>query len=51
LEKLRGGNHPEDRDVDRKIVLERILGKLFGKLCTEYIWLTTRASGGIVWTR
>jgi hypothetical protein len=46
LEDLKGGNHSEDLDLDLKIILEWIFGKLGGKVWTECIWLRMGISGG-----
>jgi hypothetical protein len=46
-ENLKGRDHLEElQDVDRKIILERILGKSGGKEWTGFIWLRIVASGG-----
>jgi hypothetical protein len=37
--------------VDGKIILERILRKQGGKLWTEFIWLRTGISDGLLWMR
>jgi hypothetical protein len=41
-----GKNHFENLDVNRKIILERILGKYGRKLWTGFIWLTIGTIGG-----
>jgi hypothetical protein len=46
LENLKGGDHSEVIDLDGKIMLERILGKPGGKVCTGCIWLRIGTSGG-----
>jgi len=44
LESLKGRDHLEDPGVDEKVILELILGKLFGKVWTGCIWLRIRTS-------
>jgi hypothetical protein len=46
LEKLNGRNHLEDLDVDRKTLLEGILGKQGGRVWTAFIWLRKGTSCG-----
>jgi hypothetical protein len=47
-ENLKGRDHSHDLSLDGKIILERILGKEGGKLLTEFIWLRTETSGGLL---
>jgi hypothetical protein len=42
---------PADRGVDRRIILEWILGKYGGKLWSGFIYLRIGTSGGVLWTR
>jgi len=51
LENQKGRDYSENLGVDGKIILERILGKQGGKLCTECISIKTGTSGGLLWTR
>jgi hypothetical protein len=44
-ENLTGRDHSEDLDIDGKIILEWILGKLGGKLWTGCIWLRIWTTG------
>jgi hypothetical protein len=44
LKILRGRDHSEDLEVDVKIILELILGKVW----TGFIWLRTGSSGGLL---
>jgi len=40
LEDVKGRDHSqEDLGIDRKIILEQILGKQIGKVWSRYIWL------------
>jgi hypothetical protein len=48
IRKSERSNHSEDLDVDGKIILEWILGKYDGKMCTEFIWLRIGTSGGLL---
>jgi hypothetical protein len=42
------GKKPLERiGVDGRKVLERILGKLGGKMCTGHIWFRVGTSGGV----
>jgi hypothetical protein len=47
-ENLKGRNHSEDLSVDKKMILEWILGKQNGKVWTVFVWLRTGASGGLL---
>jgi hypothetical protein len=49
-ENLKGRNHSEDQDVDRKMILEWILGKSLGKLWIELFCLMIGTSSGILLT-
>jgi len=42
----KGGNRPEDLDVDGRIILEWIFEKKGGKLWNEFIRINTGTSGG-----
>jgi len=44
-ENLKGRNHLENLDVDGKIILKRILGKVCEKVWTRCFWLRTWTSG------
>jgi hypothetical protein len=46
--KLKGRDHSEDLDVDRIIILERILEIQDGKMWTGFIWLRIGTSGGLL---
>jgi hypothetical protein len=48
---LKGRDHSEEQGVDGNIILERILGKWGGKLCTGCIWLKTETNGRLLLTR
>jgi hypothetical protein len=39
LENLKGREHSEYSDINWKVILERILGKWYGKVWKECIWL------------
>jgi len=43
-----GGDHSEELGVGGRIMLEWILGKLSGKVWTEFIWLIIGTSGGML---
>jgi hypothetical protein len=45
LENLKGQDHTEDIGIDKKIILEWILGDLGGKVWTRCIWLRIGTSG------
>jgi hypothetical protein len=45
---MKGRDQSEDLDVDRKIILELILGKYGVKVWTGYIWLRIGTSGGLL---
>jgi hypothetical protein len=47
-ENLKGRDHLEDLDVDRRIISEWVLRKLCGKALTECIWLRIGTSGGLL---
>jgi hypothetical protein len=47
-ENLKGRDQSEDLDVDGRITLQWILGKMGGKLWTGYSWLRTGTSGGLL---
>jgi hypothetical protein len=47
-ENLKGRDHLEDLGVEGKILLERILGTLGGKVLAGCIWLRTGTSGGLL---
>jgi hypothetical protein len=46
--KPEGKDHSEDLGVDGRIILEWILGKYVGKVCTGCIWSRVGASGGLL---
>jgi hypothetical protein len=46
--KPEGKYHAEDLRVDRRIILEWILGEKYGKLWIEFIWLRTGTGGGFL---
>jgi hypothetical protein len=46
LENLKGRDHVEDKEADRKIILEWIFRKLDGKLWTGFICLRLGTSVG-----
>jgi len=46
-ENLKGRDHLEDLGIDRKIILEWILGKQSGKVWTV-IWFRTGTSGRVL---
>jgi hypothetical protein len=48
LENLKGRDHLQDLGVDENIILERILGKWGGKVCTGFIWLRLGTIGGLL---
>jgi hypothetical protein len=39
-ESLKGRDHLEDLDIDRRIILKCILGKYGVRMWTRFIWLT-----------
>jgi hypothetical protein len=43
-----GKSYSEDLDVDGRIVLEWVLWKQGGKVCTGFIWLRIGACGGLL---
>jgi hypothetical protein len=43
-----GRDHADDVGVDRRIILEWILGKQGWKMWTGFIWLRIRTSGGLL---
>jgi hypothetical protein len=45
-ENLKGREHMEDLGVNRKIILQWILGEKGGKMWTGFIWLQTGTNGG-----
>jgi hypothetical protein len=47
-ENLKEEDHSEDLDVDGRIILKWILGKLGGKLWTGFIWLRLGFSDGLL---
>jgi hypothetical protein len=47
-ENLKGRDHSEDIGADGGIILKWILGKQSEKVCTEFIWLRIRTSGGLL---
>jgi hypothetical protein len=51
LENLKGRDHSEDLGVDKMIILEWILEKLFGRVWTVFIWLNLGGTGGLLSTR
>jgi hypothetical protein len=48
LEYLKGREHSESLDVDRRIILEWIFGNYGGKVWTGCIWLRIQTSGGLL---
>jgi hypothetical protein len=48
LEDLKERDHLEDVGVDRRIILEWILGKQGGKVWTGFIWIRIGTSGGLL---
>jgi len=46
-ENLKGRDRFDNVGVDRRIILERILGRQVGKVWTGFIWL--RTNGGLFW--
>jgi hypothetical protein len=48
LENLKGRDHSEYLGVDRKIILEWILGKLSRKMWMGFMWLRIATSGGLL---
>jgi len=46
---LKGREHSENLGINRRIILELILGKQGGKLWTGVIWLGRGASGRQLW--
>jgi hypothetical protein len=46
--KSEGRDHSEDLGVDRRIILEWILGKWGRKTWTGFIWLRIGTSGGLL---
>jgi hypothetical protein len=47
LENPKGRYHYKDKEVDRKIILDWILGKYGGNVWIGFIWLRIRISGGL----
>jgi hypothetical protein len=45
---LRGRDHFEDLDVDGRIILERILGKQHGNVCTGFIRIRIGTVDGLL---
>jgi hypothetical protein len=43
---MKGRRHPEDLDVDWRIILKCILRKWWGSVWTEFIWLRTGTDYG-----
>jgi hypothetical protein len=43
-----GGDHSEELGADWIVLLECIVEIQVGKVCTGFIWLRLRASGGIL---
>jgi hypothetical protein len=48
IQNLKEIDHLEDKGADGRIILEWILGKWDGKLCSEFIWLKIGTSGGLL---
>jgi hypothetical protein len=48
LENLKARDHLKNAEVDRRIILEWILGKWSGKVSTGFIWLRIGTSGGLL---
>jgi hypothetical protein len=46
---MKGRGHLIDLGIDRWIILKCMLRKRDGKSCTEFIWLRTGTSGGLLW--
>jgi hypothetical protein len=51
VKNLQERDHLENKDVDRRIILEKILRKYGGKLWTGFMWLRLATSGGALGTR
>jgi hypothetical protein len=47
---MKGRYHLEEVGIDRRIILEWILGKYDGKLKAVFIWFRTRKGGGLLCT-
>jgi len=47
-ENLKGRDHSEDLCVDGRIILEWILEKYVGKVCTGLVWVRTETIGGLL---
>jgi hypothetical protein len=45
---LRERDHLEDIGIDGRIILEWILEKLIGMICTGFIWLRRETSGRLL---
>jgi len=48
VENLNGRGHVEDLDIDGRIILECILGKLCGNMWITLRWLRIGAGGGLL---
>jgi hypothetical protein len=48
LENLNGRDHLKDLSLDGKVILEWILRKDCGKMCTGFIWFRIGTSGGLL---
>jgi hypothetical protein len=48
MQSVLGRGHSEDLGIDGKVIIERILGKLGGKMWTGFIWFTIGTSGGLL---
>jgi hypothetical protein len=48
LESLKGRDHPEDLDIDGRIILKWNLRKLGWRVWIGFIWLRIRTSGRLL---
>jgi hypothetical protein len=48
MENLKGRDHSEELRINGRIILEWILGKLGGKVWTEFIWLRIGTRSGLL---
>jgi hypothetical protein len=47
-ENLKRRDHPENLDVDGRLILERISGRQGEKVWTGFFWLRTGTRGGLL---